>query len=428
VPPGAKVCGFSDKAATEFSFQLGIPTLHGARAGQVGGRTLTQRNWRAAAMGDAVCMKHTRRQTSRIPRIGAALAALAMSGCASLSVIDAVGLQVEYEEGKWGYAQQLEAAQRLHRVAWQLKQRGVKWCGPLVRHETGLAFWTDEASERSGRRLALAPSPSDDRPKVLFVAPGSAAEKAGVRVGDVVGQVNGEPARPGLAGHEQLAAWAKKVAASAAVQTLEVQRAGVPVTVALTPELVCDFEVALRDASWSFIGMGQGRRIHVVPRFVEERDDKTLAFALAHVAAHGVLGHDENKRSTSNVATAVDVPFFIAGFALAIASMGAYPQAAAMPFTTLNEVRLRLLEPDADLWGLGMAMSAGFVDVAGDLRQLPMLADLTGDDLAGEQERDERVLRVAQAVQALDAWRAEGRPLVPDPELIKAMRGLSGGG
>lgn len=341
-----------------------------------------------------------------------------LMGCASAPdvVIDTGDLKFVSDSGGSEAWPLLQTGSRVQRIAYRLKLGAVAWCGPHVHHDTGLTYW-NAATEA---RLKAAPAaPSDGRPAVLYVATGSAADRAGVTTGDVFATIDGRVVATADEGAAQIAAWRRALHSSGQTTALALRRGQDTRDITLSPDLVCDFSVALEHSKFEYAGTLSSRGVLLSDRLVDALDDRALAFTIAHVAAHGLLGHVDQHHRTGNVAATADIPFFVTGFALAIASMGAYPQAAAMPFTTINDARLRRdLEPKADLWAVGMIAAAGFPVDSGD--GLPLYDDLIHFGKPA-REAQERRARLADAAAAFEAAQKGGQPLVPESPALKQL-------
>lgn len=343
-------------------------------------------------------------------------AVLLLGGCGSMQVADAGGMHFRTWQDHPLDAPFFDTGARLHRVAYRLRLGAARWCEKDVHHETGIVYWNDAVATGFGDAGTVATLPRGGQPTVLSVAPDSAAGRAGVRPGDVVEQVDGVTLAGDAQGLQQLAAWRRTVAASPRATTLQLRRGGAPLGVTLVPDLVCDVDVGLGNERRFEVDLSAERRVVVSRGAVDLLDDDSLAFVLAHAASHLVLRHDN--AALKNAAMAADLPFFVAGVGLAIASMGAYPQAAAMPLSTLNDARLRALEPEADLWGLAMTAAAGF-DI-GRPAQLPVIDDLryVSETTAKSPARTDRLVDASARILE---WQRAGQALVPDRALLKTL-------
>jgi hypothetical protein len=352
--------------------------------------------------------------------------AVLLGGCAVTPdrVADTGALTIAIDPQKNPHPWILQEGMRLQRVAYRLKRGAAAWCGTQVHHETGLSLWCGAAAAELDMAMADSPLPAGPRPAVLFVAPDSAAARAGLQPGDVFEAVDGTPVADDAAGLQQLRRWIRDLATAGRPSTVGVRRGSQAVETTIEPDRVCDITLTLRYQSYEHAHMGPGHHLTLSQPVVGALNDDLLAFAIAHIVSHDLLGHREMGRQQGDAAAVADLPFFVVGVTLAIASMGAYPQAAAMPFSTAVEQRQRQAwEPLADQWALYMAAAAGF-DVS-RVEVLPIVDDIGGFRLQAA-EPQARVARLREVAQTVEALRRAGVPLEPTAEALKAAITLRG--
>jgi len=83
----------------------------------------------------------------------------------------------------------------------------------------------------------------------MYVAPGSAAARAGVLPGDVIEQLDDEAISQSADVIGQLQVWNRTLAVSGDPTTLHLRRESESLTVTLVPDRVCDFRVTLQQDS-----------------------------------------------------------------------------------------------------------------------------------------------------------------------------------
>lgn len=187
--------------------------------------------------------------------------------------------------------------QAVARVAWRLSESNADLC-PVVRQSAGWALhaanqYSTELRPVAEQRFGL----RGDLPGVLAAPPGSPADRAGLRTGDLIVAVAGAPlnegsrqAPPRYAG---LAANIARLddALSRGPAALTVQRGDARLNLTLTPRRACGYEVQL-DPSDELNAQADGRRLFIstaMARFAASDDE--LAIILGHELAHNVLGH-----------------------------------------------------------------------------------------------------------------------------------------
>lgn len=187
--------------------------------------------------------------------------------------------------------------QAVARVAWRLSESNVDLC-PVVRRSAGWALHAANqysaalrpvAEQRFGLR--------GDLPGVLAAPPGSPADRAGLRTGDLILSIGGvalaEGSRTGPPRYAGLAANIAKLddALSKGPTVLTVQRGDARLDITVTPRRACGYEVQLNPSD-ELGAQADGRRLFIstaMARFAASDDE--LAIILGHELAHNVLGH-----------------------------------------------------------------------------------------------------------------------------------------
>jgi beta-barrel assembly-enhancing protease len=186
---------------------------------------------------------------------------------------------------------------RVAGVAWTLARANADLC-PVSRQRAG---WTLHSANMYGPELRpLAENRfglDGDLPGVLAAPADSPAALAGLRQGDLIVAVNGQPlsrgAPPAAESYDGLQANLALLDAAVArgPVTLTVRQAGGEREVSLRPVLACAYatQVEVGDAPRSRF---DGRNIFITSSMaVLPGQDDELAFALAHELAHAVLEH-----------------------------------------------------------------------------------------------------------------------------------------
>ena len=296
---------------------------------------------------------------------------------------------------------------RLNGLAYPLLRANTDLCGGQVEHIMGLYFETADTVPAAARQAATRLfSLSAAWHTILSVTPGSAADRAGVRGGDVILFIDGKRPPPSP-DHRRINAMLDQ-ALTDGVARLRVLRNGRTHTVAVTPELVCAYPVQLVDdhAPNAYV---DGYAIYVTTgllRFAES--DLELQTVIAHLLAHNTRGHIDGrvaKRPPTSTAAAIVRAYA----AIDGAEVGA--RLGAISFSGEHE-------RDADYVSLYMLERAGI-----DSRGAPAFWRRL-DSQRGEHEgaahmhphpgSPERYAEFETTKREIHAKWNSGRPLVPD--------------
>lgn len=184
---------------------------------------------------------------------------------------------------------------RIHRVGHQLATRNLAmcpdtkgwWSGIVA---TSIGLWPKAERAAAAQQLGLV----SQSPVIMAIIPGSAADKAGLRVGDAIVSINGDalPATHGArASYDALLAFENGLELADAA--LNIERAGkaVPIQLSLTPG--CATRMTLKE-SGKLNAAADGIYVEVTRAIAEfARDDDELAFVIAHEMAHNIKAHPQ---------------------------------------------------------------------------------------------------------------------------------------
>jgi hypothetical protein len=190
-----------------------------------------------------------------------------------------------------------QADARVAAVAWRLQTANVSLCADT----TALAGFSVETLDQyavAERRDAGTQFGLRDRPQISAVAPGSAAEKAGLRTGDEIVAVDDVLVVPALGGKPSYARTAAVEAAlAAALNRPPVKLTLASRTVYLTGDRGCRSAVQLVPGG-RFDASADGHYVQISgPMYEFAAGDDELAFLIAHELAHNLV--PEAKRAES---------------------------------------------------------------------------------------------------------------------------------
>lgn len=237
----------------------------------------------------------------------------------------------------------------VNRVAFRVLTRNLNACkdtyfesGALIM-EAGDVFYVYREAVKYFMHL-------DGRPRVLTLAPGSPAEKAGLQVGDVLLAVNGDSV--GGSGSALRKLRKNRIA------KVTIERAGQQQELEMTQDRACDSPVRLfEDPAINAYALGSDIFLCVGLVKLVKSDDE-LAMVIGHELAHNAMQHLDAKKGNSAIgALLVDLPLgLLTGVNLNIGSQigaGAFSQD---------------FETEADYIGLYFTAKAGYnIDGVADM-------------------------------------------------------------
>jgi len=187
--------------------------------------------------------------------------------------------------------------QRVARVGYRLMTANAALC-PTVRDTAGWQLHAASQYSAELRPLAEVRFGLDgDLPGLLAVPESSPAAAAGLRQGDLILSVNGEPLDRGAAGtrpgYEGLDANIRRLDLALASGPVRItyRRDGADHAATVTPRRACGYEVQL-NPSEELNARADGKRLFVTTALAEfAATDDELAVFLGHELAHHVLGH-----------------------------------------------------------------------------------------------------------------------------------------
>jgi hypothetical protein len=264
---------------------------------------------------------------------------------------------------------------RLQRVGRAVLLANAEIC-PDTRRDIGVITHTEDDYSKEMRDAARRELGAGETPTVRLVAPGSPADRAGMKPGDAI-LVGGEAVRVTDKDFEALI--------EADTLTLSVRRGDDVMSLALEPDTLCRSRIRMRNSP-SINAFANGRNITMMTGMMDfTQDDDELALILGHELAHNTMGHI--RKVVGNL--------ILSGFATRY----------TRPF-----------ESEADYVGLYYMVRAGF-DPEGVEDVWRRLADVNPRSVNRAKSHPtfpDRFVRIAAARAEIEAKQAAGEPLVPN--------------
>jgi len=338
----------------------------------------------------------------------AVAAAVACAPVSKLPEISEAAAKAERDiQHEMAFRQLYRNSQRVHAVAYPILVAGAPLCSDDIARGHGLLIVNKYFFKKDYRAAAERALGIGDTLKIAGVAPGSAGERAGARDGDILVTLNGWQVPMGEDAlklfHQKLSELAKQKADP----ILTINREGVPRTLKIVPDVVCNYGYEATEGS-DVNAWADGKDIHIeagIIRFVQ--DDNELATVVGHEIAHNMMDHIQKGRGNVVIGTVVDILFAGVG----VNTQGVFGRIGRQAFS-------QEFEAEADYVGLYLAARAGFkIDDAPYVWRRMALnypGNIKSNHAAAHPATPHRFLALEKTVAEINAKQAAGRPLLPE--------------
>lgn len=240
----------------------------------------------------AACIDHMKASRHDIPmrvqlRYLSLASLMSVSACASvvtqLPQISLPDLKIERTSQETrAFAEMERLHMRLWNVAYPVLAENTALC-PKTRPDIGVVTYSLKTFPKDMREAAARELGAKEMPTIRRVIKGEAADKAGLRVGDAILNVEGKPIS---ATGKAMRAILKDGAA-----TLKVQRGEETFEAQVIPREICNYGIKLSMSS-TVNAYASGRGITLTSGMMNfTQSDDELALIVAHELAHNTMGH-----------------------------------------------------------------------------------------------------------------------------------------
>ena len=303
----------------------------------------------------------------------------------------------------------MDDQKRLMRVSYPLLTKGSDLCGDDIRYTTGMALGNSatllgedfKESAQSSYQLS-------DEVQAVYVIPGSAADKAGIRVGDSIRIIGDWSLPTGQNAVRQSLEQLQLQTQSGKPIRVDIIRKGRGQSLLISPDKSCSYPVLLGDGD-EVNAYADGKQVVIqrgMMRFANS--DTELALVISHEVAHNSMSHSRSKMTNYALGTVVDLA---AQILLGIPTQGLFGKLAGNAYS-------QGFESEADYVGLYiMAQSGGDIDSAPQFwRRMATLSpgSIKSSHLASHPATPERFIALEETVKEIKAKKAAGKPLVPN--------------
>lgn len=233
-------------------------------------------------------------------------AALLLAGCSTVS-LDTPGTTASGSDSPQFQTLRTISAQqdRLYRIAAPLLVNNTPLCKGNVRNLIGFSAKTkysySEDYVNAATQLGL-----EERLTVTGVLNNSGAARAGIRRGDILTMVQGQPMPQGPNAERQAAAVLGPLVGTRSNVTLGLLRNGNAMTVDVPLTQACGFGIELGNVD-NVNAYADGRRVLVTRGMLNfVRNDNELAYVLAKELASNALGHPTRQQMNATVGGIID--------------------------------------------------------------------------------------------------------------------------
>lgn len=351
----------------------------------------------------------------------AACAALLLAGCGgATSDLPTYGSEEEEAElrkqVKLAMERRLQHRERVHSVGARIKLANAELCEDFQEAHYGFDMWSlpllgklrDIDREVYAEAYGLG-----DEAQVMTVYPDTVAERAGMRVGDKILAIDGEPVPSSNRRFQRLV---DSLLANTELEPVDfkLQRGDRIINTQLRPQPACRSGVFLNSSSMAINASANGEDIIIdkgLLYFTE--NDEELAFIIGHELAHNVMRHIDTTRSNMIIAGALGAVLDAAAGASGIYTGGAISSSAVQLGYLAKSTEL---EAEADYIGLYMLHTAGY-DI-GNSADFWRRMGAEGGNLYTSRTHPttpQRFIVMQKTIDEIQGKAARGEPVIPTP-------------
>ncbi len=252
-------------------------------------------------------------QSRRAGRYGALLCAALLTACATqvpLTPSPAPGISAAPAVVDSAQQKELRALvalqDRLYNVAAPLLVENAALCQNNARKLFGFTAKTKYSYSSEFVAAAQSVLRLEDRLQITGLLPGSGAVKAGVRRGDILLAVDGQPMPQGPNAERDAATLLGPIVAARSSVNLTLLRNGSNLTLNVPLTLACAFGVELGNSD-NVNSYADGRRVLVTRGMMNfTQSDQELAYLLAKEMAHNTLAHAHRQKMSATISGIID--------------------------------------------------------------------------------------------------------------------------
>jgi hypothetical protein len=297
---------------------------------------------------------------------------------------------------------------RLQAVAYDLESKNTALCGDFVKYDMGMYFLGQGMIPAQFGNAAQKLYKIGQHPKVLLVYPASAAQDAGIKVGDEIISMNDWVIPVGTNSGKIINEKLEQLLKDGAPVALKINRGSEEMTLSVQPRKQCAFPVIL-NGSDALNAYADGDHVFItrgMMRFTQ--NDTELALVVSHEMSHNTMRHMKAQNTNYVLGSILDI---LIAATTGVNTQGGFGNMAAMRYS-------KEFEAEADYVGLYMMAVAGKdIDSAPKFWRRMAAAHPAGieaDNSSTHPSTAYRFLALEETVKEIHGKQETGAPLVPE--------------
>lgn len=306
----------------------------------------------------------------------------------------------------------LQQQGRLQTVSSKILTSGANLCGEHVAPYLGMHTWNIDDLAKDWQMPAATKYGLDEAIRVAFVVPGSPADMAGLKAGDVMISLNEKPV---VLGKEARKLFAENLRGAAKLGTVEfeVRRDSTWHKLQVSPVNACDFETRLARGS-DKNAYADGKNIVIYQGLMEFfKSDDEVALVVSHELAHNAMRHLEAKKTNATIGGMVGLLLDVAAAVGGVNTNGNFSKLGSNVAAGAYSVEF---EQEADYVGLYFMQLAGYkIDDAANFWRRMATADPRSITMKSSHPTSpQRFVAIESTVQEIEDKIAAGQAMEPE--------------
>ncbi len=350
--------------------------------------------------------------SNRIPALLSLLFLFIITACASpttkqIKVDDAAAEIEAQKQRKIAFEMWIENKERLDNVAYNIFTSSSPLCNSKTSFSTGIVVANRYTFPKEMRETAVSILGLSDALRIIHVMEGSAAERAGIRKGDLPVGINEWNTSGGIDAAAEFMDQLKEARKDGKTLSMKIMRNGTKESIDLVPDRICDYNILLSNND-IVNAFADGKNVVItrgMMRFAE--DDIELALVVSHELAHNVMKHIDAKTRNYLLGTILDIAAAVYG----VDTQGMFGQMGAQTYS-------KEFETEADYVGLYM-MALADLDIENAPKFWRRMAaihpgSIESNHAASHPATPYRFITLEKTVKEIQRKIANGEALKPD--------------